>query len=135
MASAALGDLEASFGTSGKLLQPAGARNSGINAAVKQADGKIVVAGFAEQSSSEPYNSDFLVARFNANGTLDTSFNPGGATPGIQTTPMGSGTADDTAYAVALGPDGTIYVAGTTNHAARRLERLRRCALHERGCA
>ena len=115
-AAAAPGDLDPSFGTSGKVLQAAGARNAGINAAVKQPDGKIVVAGFAEQSASEPYNSDFLVARFNANGTLDTSFNPGGATPGIQTTPMGNGAADDTAYAVALGPDGTIYVAGATNH-------------------
>ena len=57
---AAVGDLDPSFGSGGKFLQTAGAGNSGINAAVKQPDGKIVVAGFAEQSASEPHNLDFL---------------------------------------------------------------------------
>ena len=39
-----------------------------------QGDGKIVVAGVFNTSR----NNDFAVVRYNANGTLDTSFNETG---------------------------------------------------------
>jgi uncharacterized delta-60 repeat protein len=112
---AAPGDLDPSFGTGGKFTLAVGPHASGINAAVRQPDGKIVVAGFAEQSPSAPFNRDFLVARLNENGTLDSSFNPSGAQPGVRATAVGAGTANDTANAVALGPNGTIYAAGITD--------------------
>jgi uncharacterized delta-60 repeat protein len=39
-----------------------------------QPDGKILLGGFCSNGS----NYDFCIARFNSNGTLDTSFGTGG---------------------------------------------------------
>lgn len=66
-----------------------------------QADGKIVVVG--ESGGSE---SDFLVARYLANGALDPSFGSGG----VVTTDFFGGV--DSARAVALDAQGRIVVAG-----------------------
>jgi uncharacterized delta-60 repeat protein len=70
-APAAPGDLDASFGGDGKVTTKfpfaylgAGSASVGI-----QADGKIVVAGSAGNR-----NHRFAVVRYNANGTLDTTF-------------------------------------------------------------
>lgn len=64
-----------------------------------QADGKIIVAGFG--------NGDFGIARYNPNGSLDTSFNVSGKT----TTDFGG---NDYAQSVIIQPDGDILVAGYT---------------------
>ena len=69
---------------------------------VLQADGKIVVAGSA--GSSYPV-SDFMLARYREDGSLDSSF--GG--DGIVTTDLGG---SDTALAAAVQPDGKIVVGG-----------------------
>ncbi|HEX8637823.1 MAG TPA: FG-GAP-like repeat-containing protein [Pyrinomonadaceae bacterium] len=66
-----------------------------------QSDGKIVVAGYAL--------SDFALARFNPDGSLDATFGTGGTV----LTPVG--TSSDEAYAVAIQPDGKIIVAGSAN--------------------
>ena len=71
---------------------------------VVQPDGKPVVVGY--QSDSYPDGNDFLVMRYNTNGTLDTSFSG----DGIQVTDF-SGFYDG-ASAVALQPDGKIVVGG-----------------------
>jgi uncharacterized delta-60 repeat protein len=83
-----------SYGSTGLNLS---VRDEG-NATVLQADGKILVAGMA--------NSDFLVARFNPNGTLDSSFGTNGKTM-LDFVGMG-----DTAHAIGLQPDGKILLAG-----------------------
>ena len=73
---------------------------------VMQPDGKIVVAGL----TSRPGGGDFAVARLNADGSFDTSFNG-----------TGKATIDfggiDGANAVALRPDGKIVLAGFTGPA------------------
>jgi uncharacterized delta-60 repeat protein len=69
-------------------------------------DGKLVVAGFAQTS---PIDTDFLVARYNTDGTPDHSFGGG---DGIVTTDLGS--QSDDARALAIQPDGTIVVVGTS---------------------
>ena len=69
-----------------------------------QPDGKIVVAG----SSFNGSNDDFALVRYNADGSLDTSFGGG---DGIVTTPIG--TSNDSANGVLVQPDGKIVVAGT----------------------
>ena len=66
-----------------------------------QADGKIVVAGHAYSGSN-----NFALARYNANGSLDTSFDGDGKL----TTDFGGGT--DLAFALALQADGKIVAAG-----------------------
>jgi uncharacterized delta-60 repeat protein len=65
-----------------------------------QFDGKIVVGGTSE--------GDFAVARYNADGTLDTSFGDGGKV----TTDLGGA---DRINALVLQPDGAIAVAGEGN--------------------
>jgi uncharacterized delta-60 repeat protein len=109
----AAGDLDPSFGTGGKFIQAFGPRHSNVNAAAVQADGKIVLAGFSQQSATAPNNSDFELIRLNADGTLDLGFGGG---DGEVTTPISAGTADDVAFAVAVDPaSGAIYVAGSTD--------------------
>ena len=111
-ASAVPGDLDPSFGTNGVFIQAFGPASSNLKAVVIQPDGKIVAAGWSQQSASAPTNSDFQLLRLNANGTIDNGFGGG---DGSVTTPISAGTADDAANAVALGPNGTIYVAGGTD--------------------
>lgn len=67
-----------------------------------QPDGKIVVAGYANNGT---YN-DVAVARFNNDGSLDSGFGSGG----LVVVPVAS--ADDLGHAVELQPDGKIVVAG-----------------------
>ena len=59
-----------------------------------QADGKIVLGGTAFSSGS---TNDFALARYNADGSPDSSFSGDGK----QTAPIGAGTANDTATGTA----------------------------------
>ena len=95
------GSLDASFGTGGKLTTPiqAGAEAFGV---VRQPDGKIVVSGYSDDASG---NRDFALARYNADGTLDSTFSG----DGIVTTSFGTSAI---AYGIVIQPDGRIVVAG-----------------------
>src|SRR5262245_57269991 len=73
-----------------------------------QADGKIVVAGY----SYNGINTDFALARYNANGSLDTTFSGDGKL----TTSISSG--NDGIASVALQADGRIVVAGYSYNGA-----------------
>jgi len=102
----ASGALDPSFNTTGTVITAIGASDDFANALALQPDGKIVVVG----SCSNGSNYDFCLARYLANGALDTSFN----TTGKVITAIGSG--DDNVYAVALQPDGKIVAAGYCNN-------------------
>ena len=86
------------FGTGGKVLTDIGG-NDNINAIALQTDGKIVAAGYTYG------DGDFAVARYNSNGSLDTSF----GTTGIITTAVGY---QDQAHGVVIQTDGKIVVGG-----------------------
>ena len=100
------GALDASFGGGKQTLDVYGGRDLPMGLAL-QADGKIVLAGISW--SSDITLSHALVARFNLDGSLDTSFGPSGN--GVITT---SANKDHTeGWALALQPwDGKIVVAG-----------------------
>ncbi len=66
------GALDTSFGTGGKVVTPIGTGTDQASSVAVQADGKIVLGGYAYGGSST-YN-DFAVARYDADGSLDTSF-------------------------------------------------------------
>lgn len=72
----------------------------GIVSAALQGDGKIVAAGYSGN------NPDFALARYNADGSLDTTFDSDGT---VQT-PVG--TSSDRATSVMVQPDGKIVAAG-----------------------
>ena len=100
---AAPGDLDTSFGMGGKVLTSFGIGGSTGYSVVVQSDGKIVVAG-----DTFIGNLDFAVARYTAEGVLDTSFGSGGKV----ITRIGNSTTNNTGYSVALQSDGKILVSG-----------------------
>ena len=99
------GSLDTSFGTNGKVTTDFPGLAAVISAVVVQPDGKIVVAGGAYPLFT--FAGDFKVARYNPNGSLDTSFGAGGI---VTTIFPGDGSF---AFALALQSDGKIIAAGT----------------------
>lgn len=108
------------FGSLGQVLVDIGASDSRANALGIQADGKLVVAGSAFQNAdalvlapggkivvvgSSTADTNFALARYNADGRLDTSFDGDGKV----TTGFGGSAS---ASAVALQTDGKLVVAG-----------------------
>ncbi len=103
------GSLDTSFGTGGRV---SGGVNGRARAVVIQPDGKIVLAGdFELELSNGTFVSDFTVARFNTNGSLDLAF--GGTGSGQTATDIGQ--AFNTASNVVLQPDGAIVLSGKAN--------------------
>ncbi len=103
---AAPGDLDLTFGQGGEVTTDFKGSNDIANAAALQSDGKIVTAGIRFVGSSA-VTGDFLVARYNPDGTIDRTFGQGGRV----TTDFGM---TESASAVAIQPDGKIVVAGGT---------------------
>ena len=99
------GSLDTSFGTNGKVTTDFPGLAAVISAVVVQPDGKIVVAGGAYPLFT--FAGDFKVARYNPDGSLDTSFGAGGI---VTTIFPGDGSF---AFALALQSDGKIIAAGT----------------------
>lgn len=113
------GTLDPSFGTGGIVTTAAGGGASGdfIQAMVRQPDGKIVVAGSSTNVTGTT-GSDMLLARYNANGTLDSSF----GTNGIVLTAAGPSNNSDFAFGLDIQPDGKLVVAGYTGKAPNNIE-------------
>lgn len=103
---AAPGDLDATFGAGGKVQTSVGTEDRG-NAMVLQPDGKIVVCG---RSRPGAVRFDFALARYNQDGSLDTSFGTGGTVITSLAQPNG---ADDECLALALQPDGKLVAVGS----------------------
>ena len=97
------GSLDSSFDTDGKLTTDFGGNDTGASVTL-QADGKILLAG----SSISNGNGNFALARYNTNGSLDSSFDTDG-----KLTTVFSG--NDTGASVTLQADGKILLAGTSN--------------------
>jgi uncharacterized delta-60 repeat protein len=104
-ATSAPGDLDPTFGGSGKVRHDFGNGRSGASAAVGQADGKIIVAG----SCNNGAYSEVCVFRYNSDGSLDTSFDH----DGIVLFPVANAQAFLTA--IALQQDQRILLAGYIN--------------------
>lgn len=98
------GTLDTTFGTGGKVSTAIGASGGNIVAVAVQSDGKIVAAGSARNGSGY---SDFALARYNADGSLDTAF----GTDGKVLTDITAGD-QDWINAVAIQSDGKIVAAG-----------------------
>lgn len=98
------GRLDPTFGTGGRVTTDISVFDD-ANAVALQPDGKIVVAGSAFEGSDPGYQV-FALARYDTDGTLDTSFGTGGIVLGN----FASG--HDGVNALALQADGKIVVAG-----------------------
>ena len=121
------GDIDTTFGDNGAVFASISRYGAEARAVVVQPDDKIVLAGWTQpppppplpplsphDSPSRPEgelgNRDFLALRLNADGSRDSGF----GSDGFVRTPIDyvPGAAN-WASAVALGPDGSIVLAGT----------------------
>jgi len=99
VAQAAAGDLDPTFGIGGKLTTDLKRSTDIANAVAAQADGKLVVVG-QTYKNNDFSDEDFAVARYNTDGTLDTTFN----NRGLQQIDFGS--CCQSAYQVLVQSDG-----------------------------
>jgi uncharacterized delta-60 repeat protein len=100
------GTLDSSFAIGGKMFHSFGI-TSRYTSVVIQPDGKILAAGGVNFNGR---NSDFLIRRYNANGSLDDSF----GTAGVVTTGFGD-ESDDFTNSILLQTDGKIVAVGYSN--------------------
>ena len=105
VAQAAAGDLDPTFGTVGMVTTDISRSTDIANAVAVQADGKLVVVG-QTYKNNDFSGEDFVVTRYNTDGTLDTTFGRGGKVrtdfPGLAAVPS----------SVVIQSDGKIVVAG-----------------------
>jgi len=98
------GSLDTTFGIGGKVTTDFSGRVDRATALAIQSDGKIVVVGEAYVDGL--VREDFALARYNSDGSLDTTFGIGGRV----TTDLSG--LWDRAHALAIQSDGKIVVAG-----------------------
>jgi uncharacterized delta-60 repeat protein len=96
------GTLDASFGNGGRVTTTFASDDTFAYALAMQADGKAVVAGRTGVGSE----TDFALARYNSDGSLDETFGRGG----MLTTDLAG--HRDIAFAVVAQIDGGVVVAG-----------------------
>jgi len=105
VAQAAAGDLDTTFGIAGMVTTDLNHSTDIANAVALQADGKLVVVG-TSYKQNDFSDEDFVVTRYNTDGTLDTTFGRGGKVrtdfPGLAAVPS----------SLVIQPDGKIVVAG-----------------------
>ncbi|PYL71705.1 MAG: hypothetical protein DMF26_18565 [Verrucomicrobia bacterium] len=102
------GTIDTAFGVAGKVSTDFGDHNfDRAQSAALQSDGKIVAAGFA--ISQNGLSENFAVARYTANGVLDTTFSRDGITQ------IDFGNCCQSAYQVLLQSDGKIITVGYPN--------------------
>jgi uncharacterized delta-60 repeat protein len=103
------GDPDPNFNGGQPLRLPwPGDRGSAARAVAFAPDGKIVVAGGSHEIAEETI-SQLAVARVNQDGTLDTTFGPGGVGAFDIDVP---GTLETEAFDIAVYPDGRVVLAG-----------------------
>lgn len=102
------GTVDTTFGTGGRVLTDFAGKADAINGLALQPDGKIIAVGSTVGATS----TDFAIARYLPDGSLDTGFGQGGKV--VQSITDDS----DTAYAALVTVDGFIVVGGDANRGA-----------------
>jgi uncharacterized delta-60 repeat protein len=104
-AQAAAGDLDPTFGSAGMVTTDINRSTDIANAVAVQPDGKLIVVG-ETYKNNDFSGEDFVVTRYNTDGTLDNTFGSGGRVrtdfPGLAAVPS----------SVVIQSDGKIVVAG-----------------------
>lgn len=105
------GSLDSSFGIAGVVLTDFGGRDDYAHSVVVQPDGRILVGGLSELNAVGS-TSDYALARYNGDGSPDTTFGIAGK---VAVDVHGTG---DSPGLIALGPGGKILVAGHSRETA-----------------
>ncbi|MBI5757198.1 MAG: hypothetical protein HZA46_01620 [Planctomycetales bacterium] len=101
----ATGSLDSAFNNGAVVLTDFNGKHDEALGVWVQSDDKIVAVGYATDSTGFPKH--FAIARYNTDGSLDTSFDTDGKLVLALAT-----NSDDTAQAVAVQTDGKIVIAG-----------------------
>ncbi len=107
----AAGDVDTGFSSYTTMINGLNLPSAYVKASVSQPDGKLLICGsFTVVGGVARKN----IARLNADGTVDTTFNP----PEIDLsfTPPTNIRMSSTAYSIGLQPDGKILLAGDFNY-------------------
>ena len=99
------GSIDSTFGLGGKVLSNFSSYGDSANSLIVQPDEKIVVGGGL---NTVRFASDLLLARYNSDGTLDSSF----GINGVNT--VGFGNWYDYLSSIVQQPDGKIVAAGNS---------------------
>jgi uncharacterized delta-60 repeat protein len=99
------GSLDAAFGNGGIVFTDFNGLGDLAQSSVLQPDGKIVLAGWVHTTIAAQY--DFGLARYNTDGSLDTTFDGDGKVVTTFGTDL-----NELARAIALAPDGKLVVSG-----------------------
>lgn len=99
------GTLDNTFGQAGKVTTEIGTGNDYVYAIALQLDNKIVVCGYTITSQQ----SDFAIARYNTDGSLDNTFGNNGVVV------IDIDGLDDAANSLVIRPNGKIAVTGRSN--------------------
>lgn len=110
------GSLDSSFGNGGKVITAVGWSDS-ISSLLLTADGSIITAGHAWNGPA----SDFAVARYLADGSLDSAFGDGGKLL------IDVGGTSDWCHQMVLLADGRLLLAGSTFRGGNYDAALVRC--------
>ena len=102
------GRVDSGFGSAGRVTTDFFGSFDQAKAIALQSDGKIVLAGVANPDFTLA-NSDFALARYSPDGSLDWTFGSGAK---VITNFLG---AADEAKALAVEPNGKLVAAGNTN--------------------
>ncbi|MDQ3748670.1 MAG: FG-GAP-like repeat-containing protein [Acidobacteriota bacterium] len=102
------GTLDPSFGTGGKVITDLGGNSDFAEEVIIQSDGKIIAAGVGGNFPPAADTRRFSLVRYNADGSLDTSFGTGGKV----ITAIGNVSS---ASGAVIQADGKIVVAGWSN--------------------
>jgi uncharacterized delta-60 repeat protein len=97
------GSLDLSFGNAGKVTTDFDGQDDAVRALAIQTDGKILAAGRGHVDNS----TNFALARYHSDGSLDSAFGVGGKVSNTFDTSYERG------LAMVLQPDGKIIVAGS----------------------
>ena len=101
------GAIDSTFGINGFAITDFNVSYDIIQKIALQNDGKIIASGISDNNTTD---NDFALARYNNDGTLDTTF----SIDGLLTTAIG--TSHDYARDMVLQPDGKILVGGKVVH-------------------
>ncbi len=106
------GTFDTTFGNNGKVTTPISNFHNGATSAHLDSNGKILVSGYVYQTSSQR-SADFVLLRYNPNGTLDSTFGKGGI---ILTDFSGN---EDVSNSSAIQSDGKIVLAGISRDSTK----------------
>ncbi|MBC8487073.1 MAG: T9SS type A sorting domain-containing protein [Bacteroidetes bacterium] len=103
------GSPDLSFGDNGQVISSIGSYNDWCNAIAIQPDGKILAAGGTNNAPASNYNYNFALIRYNADGSIDSTFGNNGITI------TNIGLSNNIAYSMVIQQNNKIILVGEAN--------------------